>query len=294
MDGNSSTSLIHDPSTNVPDYAAEESARLDREFAGLIDEVMEARAGAIKMCKPVVTADDAADFTAAITRGLDLDKRIEAIREGEKTPHLRRGTAVDNKFNGLHDLLFKRKKDEPNAAYDDLRAELHAYNVRRQQEEQRKRDEEARKQREAEDRARREREEAARLQREAEQKASRARSEASRKAADEAAAIAREETRRREADEAQQRAVRQEAEDAARAKPADMMRERHAGGLNTMRMVWKVTVEDSMALDMAALWPFIDDKAKTKAAEGWAKTTNHKKTMPGLRIEQVHDTVIRR
>lgn len=291
-----STSLVHDNTTNLPDYAAEEAARLAREFDNLQQEVEEAvaMAQAMPTFASVETQEDADATTVAITRLRDLDKRVEAMRESEKLPHMRREKAVDSFFFRMRERLFKRDKNGSPGIADMLQGKLHAYNMKRLAEEQARRDEEARIAREAEAKARREREEAERAEREAAAKAARARSEATRKAAEEAAKRAREESERRAAEESQLAANRREAEASANVKPADMVRERHSGALNTMQMVWEIAVEDSMQLDMAALWPFVDDKAKLKAAEQWAKVTNYKKPMPGLRIAQVPKTQVRR
>lgn len=293
---NTDTSLVHDNTTNLPDYALEEAARLGREYNNLEAEIEEAVAQcrAMPSWSQVNTAEDAEAFTAAITRLRDLDQKIEALREGEKLPHLRKGTAVDNYFNRMRDKLFRRKKTDPVGVADEMQGKLHDYNMRRLREEQRIRDEEAARQRAEEARLRAEREAAERAEREAAQKAVRARNEENRKRAEQEAAARRAEADRIAAEEAQRRAQRQEAEAAANVKPADMVRERHAGAINTMRLVWQVTVQDSMALDVNALWPFVDDKAKQKAAEQWAKVTNYKKTMAGLKIEQVPETVVKR
>lgn len=288
--------LVHDPSTNLPDYAAEEFGRLQREYENLAQEVEEALAQvqAMPSWAQCETAEDAEAFTSAITRLRDLDSKVEALREGEKLPHLRKGTAVDNFFNSMRTRIFKRNKNENNGVADELLSKLNAYNQRRLREEQERRDAEARVAAAAEAEARRKREEADRAKREAEQRAARARNEENRRRAEQEARDRRAEVDRLAAEESQRRAQRQEAEAQANAKPADMVRERHAGAINTMRMVWRVTVLDSEALDMAAIWPFIDDKAKAKGAEQWAKVTNYKKSMNGLKIEQVPDTVVRR
>lgn len=320
----SETTLVHDNTTNMPDYAAEEAARLAREFDNLSQEVEEAvaQAKAMPVYAQVETPEDAEAVTGAITRLRDLDKRVESLREGEKTPHLRREKAVDSFFFRMRDLLGKRTKTATNGVIDELQAKLHAYNMKRLEEERRAREEAARIQREEEERIRKQREDAERAQREAEraareaeqqrieaeQRLARARSEEGRKKAEEAARKAEEERRKAEeearknaeeaekklADESQQAAARREAEAAANVKPADMVRERHSGALNTMQLVWEVTVQDSEKLDRAALWAFVDDKAKQKAAEQWAKITNYKKSMDGLLIQQVPKTTVRR
>lgn len=280
---------------NVPDYAAEESARLRREFAEVDREVSEALEAARELPKAVNTVDEADAYTTVITRLRDLDKRIDGIRESEKMPHLRRGTAVDSFFFTLREKLFRRKKTDNAGAADILQARLHDYNLRREAEERAKREEEARIAREQEEAARRERERLEREQREAEEKAARARKAENKAAAEAAAREAEEAAERRRQEEERSRLQRQEAEAAARAKTADLTRERHAGGaLNTMRDVPYVEIVDEMKLDPVALWPFVKSDEKLRALKEWSKATQHKKPMDGAIIEMRPQTVVRR
>jgi len=291
----SDTSLVHDTSTNVPDYAVEESNRLRREYQNLDKEVQEILESAHALPMTVEDESMASDYTAVITRMADLDKKIEGFRASEGTPYLRRKSAVDSFFFSLAERLFKRKKTDANGGGDVLNARLHAYNMRRLEAERLERERIEREAREAEAKARREREEAERIQREAEQKAARARNEANRAAAEKAAREAAEQAAIVAAEEDRLRAERQEAEAAARAKPADMTRERHAkGARNTMKEVWHVEVVDAMKLDIDALRPFIPHDALEKAAKNWAKVTNYKQTMPGLLIERRAETIVLR
>ena len=60
----SETTLIHDPSTHVPDYAAEESARLEREFADIDRAVTDLLAEARALLKvPSAVSADTTHFT---------------------------------------------------------------------------------------------------------------------------------------------------------------------------------------------------------------------------------------
>jgi phage-related minor tail protein len=279
---------------NVPDYAKEETFRLEREFVNLKSEVAEALDEARKLPSVVEDQETADRYTAAINRIVDLNKKTNGIREAEKTPWLRRGDAVDSFFFGLMERLLKRKKTDKAGGADVLNERLHAYNMKRLAEERARREEAERIAREAERKLREEREAREREQAEAEARARRARSDETRKAAEEAAEKARKEAAEKAAAEEIARAQRQEAEDAARAKPADMVRERHSEGMNTMRLVWHVEVLDSMELDLKKLQPFIPADAWDKAAKAWAKVTQYRQTMPGLLIEQRPDTQVRR
>ena len=291
----SDTSLVHDPSKNMPDYAVEESDRLAREFADVDRAVTDLLAEARGLPDNVDDEQTASQYTSVISRFKDIDDRVEALRAGEKMPWMRRADAVDSFFFRLRERLFRRKKTDKAGGGDVLKDRLHAYNQRREQEERRRREEEARIAREEEERLRRERQEQERIQREAEERAERARKDANKEAAAAAAKEAEAAADKLRIAEDQAREKRQDTQAAAQAKPGDMVRERHEGGaMNTMRQVWHVEVTDSMALDIVALAPFITDEAKEKAAKAWARTVNYKKQMPGLLIEQRSETVIRR
>lgn len=289
------TSLVHDTTTNMPDYAVEESARLAREFADVDRAVTDLLAEARGLPENVEDEQTASAYTSVISRFKDIDDRVEALRAGEKMPWMRRADAVDSFFFRLRERLFRRKKNDKAGGGDVLKDRLHVYNKRREDEERRKREEAERVAREAENKARQDRLELERQQREAEERAARARKTENREAAEQAAreAAAAAATLRQQEDAA--RETRQDAQAAAQAKPGDLVRERHEGGaMNTMRQVWHVEVTDSMKLDALALWPFITDEAKEKAAKAWSKTTNYKKPMEGLLIEQRSETVVRR
>ena len=290
----SETTLIHDPSTNVPDYAAEESARLEREFADIDRAVTDLLAEARGLPPSVDDEEIASAYTAVINRFKDVDDRVEALRAGEKQPWMRRADAVDSFFFRLRERLFRRKKTDKVGGGDVLKERLHAYNQRREAEERRKREEAERTAREAEEKARLVRQRLEREQREAEERAARARKESNKEAAEKAAREAEAAAAAMRQQEDAAREQRQDAQAAAQAKPGDLVRERHGSALNTMKQVWHVEVVDSMKLDSGALWPFVTDEAKEKAAKAWAKTTNYKKSMDGLLIEQRSETVVRR
>lgn len=283
------------PGHNVPDYAAEESARLAREFAELDRSVSELLAEARTLPPTVDDLETANLYTQTITRFRDVDERIEGIRESEKMPHMRRSTAIDSFFFRMREKLFRRKKTDAAGGADVLQARLHAYNQKREAEERRKREEEERAAREAEAKARREREELERQQRQAEETAARARKAENKEAAQQAARKAEEAAAKVRADEEAARERRQDAEAAARAKSADLTRERHSGGaMNTMRQVPYVEIVDAMKLDAVALWPFVKEDAKLAALKAWAKTTQHKRPMEGAVIEMRNETVVKR
>ncbi|MDO8534110.1 MAG: hypothetical protein Q7S17_05135 [Xanthobacteraceae bacterium] len=281
--------------TNVPDYAAEESARLAREFSGLEKDVTDLLAEARALPTTVEDEPTANLYTKTITRFGDLDTRLDKFRESEKLPYLRRGTAVDSFFGRMRERLFRKKKTDKAGGADILHDRLHAYNVKREADERRKREEAERVAREAEEQARLAREKAQREQREAEEKAARARKTANIEEQQRLAREAEERAAAARAAEDEARDIRRDAEAAAAAKPADLVRERHEGGaMNTMKQVPYVEMTDSMALDVVALWPFVKNDAKEAALKAWAKVVQYKKPMAGAIIEYRNETVVRR
>jgi hypothetical protein len=286
------TAVIGD---NVPDWAAEESARLAREYAGLENDATVLLAEARKLPERVDDEETANEFTVVISRFKDLDDKVEGLRVAEGLPLLRKTGSVNSFFFRIRDRLLRRKKTDPAGGADVLSARLHDYNERRLAAEQLKRDEVARVAREAEDKARREREELERLQREAADKAARARNteriaelkaESDRLAA--AAAIAADAEQLAHGDAA-------EATASANAKPADKVRERHAGGAtNTMARVGFAEITDEMQLDPAVLWAFVKTDAKLAALNSWAKITQHRQQMKGAIVGFRNETQVRR
>lgn len=282
------------PGHNTPDYAKEEFGRLEREYSNLDASILALEAEADTLPDSVTDQEIADMFTAAITRFKDMDDQLEGFRNSEKLPYLRKGDTVDSFFFSRRERLLRRKKGDKPGRGDMLHAKLHAYNVKRLEEEKRQREAAEAAAREAERKLREQREAAEREQREAQERADRARKAENIEAAEKAAREAQSRADELAAQEQAAIAERYAAQDAAAAKPADMVRERHSGAMNTMKMVWHVEVTDSMKLDVAALWPFVTDEAKEKAAKAWAKMTGHKKTMDGLLIEQRPDTMVRR
>ena len=98
----SDTSLIHDPSRNLPDYAAEETARLAREFAEIERATTDILAEAKELPPTVEDIDTANLYTKTIGRIADLDDRVEALRVSE-------GLVVPRQFRRRVDELFVRR-----------------------------------------------------------------------------------------------------------------------------------------------------------------------------------------
>lgn len=282
---------------NVPDYAKEETARLEREHAALLQSLEHevATGEALEASVPLCDNDDQqSEIAAAIKRLRDLNGRIEGVRIVEKEPYLRKGVAVDTLFGRWKALLYKQNKNDKPGLADRLQAKVDDYVNRKAREERRRREEAERIAREAERKAREEAEAREREAREATAKAERARkaeNEAKSRAESEAASA--EAARLRDEEElAKQKA--QEAHAASTARTADMVRTRtESGHLVTAKQEPYVEITDSMLLDPATLWPFIRDDAKLLALKAWAKTTQYKRQMPGAVIEMRDKAVIR-
>lgn len=276
------------------DYAKDEVDRLSRDYAETVVSVDDLLAEFEKAPAEITDDDEKSTVASLIKRMRDADKRVEGLREIEKTPYLRRGQGVDQFFGRLAERLFRRnKKDRPGAA-DTLQDRLTTYDTKKLREEQERR------RKEAEEAARIAREEAARLaklQQEAEE--ARLAAERARKPETTAAKAA-------VADLAEQEAfaARLEATAAAEkaeaayvetlAKPAELMRNRGADGtLTTMARENYAEIVDESQLDKATLWPFISLDAKEKALKQWAKTVGFNKQMAGAVIGNRPKSIVR-
>lgn len=266
------------------DHGAQVAAALARDYAATSQAVTEALDKARTLPTQVESEADALAVGAVIKELRDLDKRVEALREAEKAPHLQAGSAVDAFFFALREKLARRQKNARAGALDVLQARVDDFLERlRVAEEARRRreaEEAARVAREAQEKAAAE----ARAAEEAQRAAARARNQGQIEKKGAAAAEA-----QRAAEDAQAEAMlaterAQETRVATLAKPADMVRTRGDGVLLTSAREPYAIVVDRAKLDMAALWPFFTDAEIEKALRGWAKSTNHAKQMPGAEI----------
>lgn len=276
------------------DYAKQVTERLTDEYNALVENVSAALDEARKLPATVDDEPTASMFTEVISRLRALRKRVDGIREAEKEPHLTSERAIDSFFFTLMEKLERRKKTDRVGAIDVLHERLNKYNLRRLEEERKRRDEELRIRREEEERAAEARRKAEEAEREALAKAARARKQESIDATSKAAAEAA--ARASEAAEAAAKAAedRREAAAQASAKSADLVRERHdSGSLNTMRQVGYAEIIDSSKLDAIALFPFIKEDAKASALRLWAKTTQYRKQMEGAAIGFRDETIVR-
>lgn len=98
---------------NAPDYAKEEAARLEREYAGLKNTLQELAAEREKQTE--IEDDDkeaAVHIGGIIKRFRDLYARIENTRVIEVEPNLRRMNADNAFFNGLKKIIQPEDKKE--------------------------------------------------------------------------------------------------------------------------------------------------------------------------------------
>jgi hypothetical protein len=266
------------------DHGAQVAAALARDYAATSQAITAALDKARTLPAKVESEEDALWTGGVIKEMRDLDKRVEALREAEKAPHLQAGSAVDAFFFALREKLARRQKNARPGALDVLQGRVDEFIERRRIEEESRRrreaDEAARIAREAQEKADRE----ARAAEEAQRVAARARNperiEEKKAGAQEAQAVAG--ASQAEAALATERA--QDAHIATLAKPADMVRTRGEGVLLTSAREPFAIVVDRALLDKAALWPFFTDAEIEKAFRGWARSTNHAKPMAGAEV----------
>jgi hypothetical protein len=238
--------------------------------------------------------DDASmgPWAQLIKEARDEAKRLDALREAEKQPHLRASQAVDGFFFPLYEQLVRKNRMSKPGLADVLQRGLDDYNQRKLHAELERR------RQAAEVAAREERERLAeqdRLRREAED--ARLRAERARKDITGKEAIAGEaETAAAVAQSAAEQAsvAAEDARIATLAKPADIVRTRvEEGPVVTMAAEPFAVVEDYAALDKNALWPFVTRNAIEQALRAWARTTNYGTQMPGARVGRRPKTVVR-
>jgi hypothetical protein len=188
----------------------------------------------------------------------DLSKRAETSREAEKAPYLRAGQAVDAFFKEVIVRLDKMGSILNRRVNDYQQEQLAAERRAREAEQQ----------------------ETMRLAEEARLKAVRARTDANRSAREIEAALA-----ERRASEAQE---------AAEATPAGMVRERFADGpLVTMKTVKYVQITDIKAIPLDELRPYLKPSAIEDAVRNWARATEYTGTMAGVEVGERDESVVR-
>lgn len=262
----------------VSGFLADEYKQWPITVAELLDE---ARA------LPAVIEDDAtkAKVTTLMKRLRDTAAKIDKIHTAEKEPYLRGGQAVDQFCFGLIGKLAKRATRDNPGAYDILQRGLTDYDNKKLAEEQERRRiaaaEEARKAREAQEKAAAE----ARAAEEARLAAERARAPAKIEEKTEAAKIAEQAASQAAVDVTVANARAEQAHIDTLAKSADIMRSRQDDGtMSTMAQEKYAEVVDRTKLDMATLWPYLDNAAIEKALRQWARVTDFNTPMAGAAI----------
>jgi hypothetical protein len=277
-----------------PDHGRIAAERMEEEYSKLAGQV-DALLDEARTAPTTVTDDETAGILAKLVKRFrDVTAQLKSYHTTEKEPYLRAGQAVDRYFFGLIEKCSRRNiRDKPGAA-DILQARIDNYQQQKLMAERIRRDEEARLAREAEERIRDERiaqEAAAEEARKAAERARKAENIVAHQATASTHQVAANALTARE-DLAREQRI--EAQQAAAAKPSEMVGTRLSDDVKvTMRTEGYCNILDVNELDMVALWPFIDDAAKEKACRSWAKTTGYKKQMPGADIGFREKTVIR-
>ena len=270
----------------LPDYAAEVTARLRKDYALLFENVADVlrRLGRL----PKVIEDEATlnAYSAPITEARDLCKRLDVYHDAEKAPFLRGGQGCDQVFFGEKSKLARRTEREPAGAVDIAQARVDDFMQRKLAEAREAREAIAAEERRRAEEIRQREEQARQAALAAAQKAARARN-----AENIAAHQAEEQRQARIAEDARRASVLAEqlAEDAridTLAPAADMTRTRLEGGaLATMGAVPFVQITDVTLLNKERLWPHLKEEHILMALKAWAKTQSHKTPMAGAVIE---------
>lgn len=279
---------------NLPDYAKEETLRLESEFLNTVADV-NAALNEAREC-PKVVEDDAAALSmgAVVKRIRDLVARIKAFREKEVEPHLRRQNAINAFFFSLQDKLVRRDKNAIAGALDILAARVADYQARKLAREQEERAAAARAARIEEEKRQAAAREAARLAEEARLTAERARAPAKIEEKQQAAEVQQTKAVEANVEATMATGAALDAHIDTLAKPADMVRTRGDDGvLLTMATEPYAVVEDRSKLDFVKLGPFFTQGEVEKALRAYAKNTGYTVMMEGAAIGKRPKSVIR-
>jgi chemotaxis protein histidine kinase CheA len=304
--------------TQTVDYAADEAARLEKEYLGLERSLNELIEDGKKQPGEIDDDASALKIGAVIKRFRDLRERADQARIVEKEPHLRRGQAVDAFFNALKEIIQPEDKKQRRLKpgwIDRLQGIIDSYQAEKERKERERleniRREEQRKLEEAraeEQRLAREAEATAAAAAEAAAAAARARSperiEEKTAAAAELQQAANQAASAVEAASAKVETVMESATESrvdTFAKSADLVRTRGtaedgAGVLLTTAKESYAFLLDRSKLDDASklvLFEHLTDPEVEKALRGWAKATRYEKPMPGCEIGRKNKGITR-
>lgn len=243
----SAATIGHNAPPPLKEILAENYAHFAKEIEGIAERANTA--------PKAIKSDDDLDAVGVIIKDAKaMVKRVEDARKKEKDPFFQAGKDVDAFFKLMWERLDRIDKTLGGRADD--------YQKQKAAEAQRKAEEEARKLREKEEAERRKAEEAA--------------------AAGKAGVADRAEVK---ADLMADKAA--EAERAAQASAADLVRTRGASGtLASAKTVTKVRIVDLALIQqsMGPLGPYMDSDAIQKAANTWLRVTKGVGSIPGLEV----------
>ena len=283
-----STTLNTNETQPVAYYEAEEAARLRKDYAALLDSVETTLERMRALPRVVTSEEDLEKYGVEVSAARDLEKRLIAIHDVEKAPHLGRGKAADNVFYSASEKLIadQKKKGAKPGAVDICQARVNDYL------QEQLRIARAKRAAEAAEAERKLREAAAALAAEQAAAAEAAAKAARARKVENAAAHQAEAQAHAEAAKAAALNLIRADEAAAdalietRAKAADLVQVRlESGGMASMRDVPHVEILDVAKLDKDVLWPFLKEEHILMALKAWAKTKSHKTPMAGAGIE---------
>src|SRR6266581_4168891 len=102
----------------LPDYAAEVTARLRKDYARLLESVSDVLQRLRELPKDITDESTLSAYATPITEACDLRKRLIAYHDAEKAPFLRGGQGCDQFFFGEIAKLGRRGNREPAGAID--------------------------------------------------------------------------------------------------------------------------------------------------------------------------------
>ncbi len=233
---------------NRPPTLREELETATVDLRAKIEEIAEK---ANQAPRSIRGAKDLDDISTVIIEARKIVRSVEEDRKAKKDPYLEASRTVDGFYAPLKDRVDRIASTFQKIADDYTRAKA--------DEERRAREAEARRLREEEEEARRKAEEARRVQ-----------------------------TREKRENEAYDLAARATvAEEAAAARPADLVRTTTASGFTaTAKAEWTHRVEDWTAIDLEALRPFIKVDAIEAAIRAFVRQNHDRVPIRGVRIFQ--------
>lgn len=276
------------------DYAAEVVSRLSKDYAELRQSVAGVLARLRDLPKVIEDEPTLDAYASVIKDARDLNKRLDAYHDAEKTPYLRAGQGVDQFFFGEMERLARRKKGDPAGGVDIADARVDDYMQKKLAAERAEREKTAAEEAAKAAAAQKIIDDAKAAADEAAAKAARARKPENIAGFQ---AIIAEQNRIAEAAQVPTQHAIQQAEDAridAKAPAADLVRTRTEGGaIATMGTVPFVQIDDITLLDKNLLWPFLKEEHVLMALKAWAKTKSHKTPMAGATIELRNKGLVR-